>query len=678
MKGNVIVSFWASTILFLCAGCVANSDVDAIRALVPASQTPSAVITEMFEQIERILDSNDDPVHSVSRKSCRKLLARAKARYGDTKGGAALFEKQFEELANLEPDEKEIAFGILLLEMGEASLAPDAARKAEAHASPTVRAIAPIILGQLQFLDSQDEDARNSFKRALTMLKNAPESLLKTNLVFQIITDVEMSDSMPDVILFAEECIPKKQEDFQSLPRFMFSQTWCKVHKDDLAAGKFEPFLKRAEAEIDDRAQADYVRAVIREQMRRDNFADVPKTIDRIFPPGADKKQVAADAAAIFGRFDGRDLCLETWAIGCTQYGKLADAMTVADSIEELSRRTAAINKMIGVLIGKDVQAMIFYEIFPDTLLGGDTPDKDISAPKYSEAELLKFCRWYAATEEQMPYTNAKIQRTASAAGLMRRFGFKKEADELFDKAFADVLATKESNRIYAVEPIITHRISAGEVDAALDFIGKLPENGIEVRAHQKVTWLCAMEKFDEAVAVAGEERQSHYLLADIGDSLLTLGRKEDAKKIFEKALASEDEYHDTMVGGLLIRAGMIDEAFRYVERFPTAQDRAALLTYIAQQQRADGNTTEADKTLLEAVKQVEQIEPQYDGNRHMQLEAVLIQLVMDPRIIKRSSEQLGRNNMEVRRKKPAKTAKFTAATSVLQENPTPYALTPF
>ena len=382
------------------------------------------------------------------------------------------------------------------------------------------------------------------------------------------------------------------------------------------------------------------VRAVIREQMRRGNFADVPKTIDRIFPPGAEKKEVAADAAAIFGRFDGRDLCLETWALGCTQYGKLADAMTVANSIEELKRRNAAISKMTGVLIGKDVKATVLYGLVSDTMLGGDTPDKDIPAPKYSDAELLEFCRWYAATAEQMPYTNAKIQQTASAAGLMSRFGFKKEADELFDKAFADVLATEESNRIYAVAPIVGYRAASDEVDTVLDFIEKLPEHGVNVPVHQKVTWFCAMGKFDEALALVKGNSRYNYLLGNVVSALIAADRKADAREILEIMLASEDMFPDIAIGGNLVRGGMIDEAFRYVERFPNAECRATLLRLIALQQWKDGNTAEADKTLLEAVKQVEQMNPEAVGNWCGELKMILQPLTTDPKALEQLMKQ--------------------------------------
>ena len=623
-------------VLLIClTGCRAQSDVGEIAALVPAPLERSAIITEILERTERLLDSNDDPKYSVSRRDCRELLAQTKARYGDIKSNTAKFEKQFQELedAELDPAEKENAFGMILLKMSQAGLAPEAAQKAEAHSSPMIRAIAPYILGRLQIEAGQYDNARQSFIRALTKLKTAPESHLKRALVNTIIQFAWMNGSMADVILIAENCVPKAEEDEDS--GFVFAQAWCKVHKNDLTAGKFEPFLKRAEAATDDQAKANYVRAVIKEQMKRGNFADVSKTIDRIFPPGAEKKKVAADVAAIFGRFDGRDLCLETWAIVCTQYGKLTEAKTIADSIEELKRRDAAINKMIGVLIGKDVKATVLYGLMPDTILGGDAPDEEIPAPKYSEAELLKFCRWYAATAEQQPYTTARIKRTASAAGLMSRFGFKKEANELFDKAFAGVLAVEKDDWHYAVEPIITHRIGAGDVDAALELIEKLAESGAAVPVYQKISWLCAMEKFDDALALADQENKEFYL-GEIANALVAADRKEDARKIFKKIIASESQYLD--VGGLL-QLGMVDEAFQYIERYPNATVKAqALMRALALQQLKGGSIADTDKTkiLLEVVKQVEKMDAQYDGDRHKELERVLNALLADPKIAER------------------------------------------
>ena len=631
----------------LVTGCGAQSDANKVAALVPAPLARSSDVSEIFERVERLLDSNDDPTHNVSRKRCREILAQAKARYGDTKDNAAMFQKQMADIdaAKLEPEAKENAYGMILFQMSEAGLAPEAVRKAEAHSSPTIRAIAPYILGRLQFLAEQYEDARQSFMRSLTMLKTAPDSQSKTNIVIAIITLASLNDSMSDVPLFAEGCVSKNDKLWGDFFSSTFADVWCKVHKDDLAAGNFELFLKRAETEADDRAQAEYVRAVIKEQMKRGQFADVPKTIDRIFPPGAEKKKVAADAAAIFGRFDGRDLCLETWAIGCVQHGKTREATTVADSIEELKRRNAAINKMIGVLIGKDVKSPVLYGLLPDTILGGDTPDDTISTPQYSEAEILEFCRWYAATTEQQPYTQMKIQRTASAAGLMLQFGFREEAEKLFDQAFDEVMATKvvtgmSDSRIFAVEPIINHRINAGDFDAVFDLLeNKFPENGINIPVFQKIPWLCAMGKFDDAIALAENEKR-HDFWSQIGRSLIAADRKEDAKKVFEKALATETAFPDETLARNLLQVGMTDEAFRYIERFPNAETRASSLTSISMSQRLEGNTAEADKTLLKAIKEVEKMDATTDGNRHIRLEVILSALATDVKQIQRLLEQ--------------------------------------
>ena len=639
MGKKTATSFLGWAVILACFTGCGKSDVGGIKALLPVPLTPSAEIIEIFKRSEQILDSNDDPGHGVSRKHCREILAQVKARYGDTKNNAELFKKQFKELgaAKLKPDEKENAFGTILLRMSQAGLAPDAARKAEAASSPTIRAIAPFILGQLQFGAERYADARKSFLRTLTLLKTAPESRLKDNLIFGIVTLAEMNDSMLDVVVTAEGCVSKNWQ--QQIPGVAFSQAWCKIHKDDLIAGRFELILKRAEAAENDQAKAEYVRAVIKEQMKRGEFAGIQTTIDRIFPSGTPKKEVPADQAAIFGRFDGRDLCLETWAIGCTQHGKLADAMTIADSIEELKRRNATVNKMIGVLIGEDVKTTVLYGLLSDTFLGGDTPNADIPTPKYSDEELLKFCRWYAVTGEQWPPSLQKIQRTASAAGLMSRLGFKTEADELFDKAFADMLALERKNeRIFAVEPIVKHRINAGDFDAVFDMIKKLSENEINVSASQKIEWFCAMDRFGDAIALASEENLnenlSNYLWIQIGRDLAAADQKDEAKKIFEKVIALESAFPDRAFVMDLLQVGMIDEAFRYVERLPNAESRSQALRGIAGRQWADGNTSDAEKTLLEAIKQVEKMDAQYDGNRHVELQSILSMLTVDRKLI--------------------------------------------
>ena len=67
----------------------------------------------------------------------------------------------------------------------------------------------------------------------------------------------------------------------------------------------------------------------------------------------------------------------------------------------------------------------------------------------------------------------------------------------------------------------------------------------------------------------------------------------------------------------------------------------AKFLTLISQKQRMDGNTADADKTLLEAVKQVEKIDAIADGNRHIRLSAILAGLAIHPKTIPRLPEKM-------------------------------------
>jgi tetratricopeptide (TPR) repeat protein len=508
----------------------------------------------------------------------------------------------------------------------------------------------PFMRGQIQFRNNQYADAQKSFIQALTKLKTTQPSELGEEILIEIFTLASTDNALPDVTLFFIENFSSKKERMSDegwrsmfAPEdrgSIFAPAWCKVHKNDLAAGKFELFLRRAKAEPDDVGQAEYVRAVIREQMRRGRFADVPKTIDRIFPPGAAKKKVAGDVEANYGRFDGRDLCLETWAIGCTQRGRLAEARSVVESIEEERRRVATLNKMIGVLIGEDVKVTVYHGLQLDTQFGGDKPDSTIPAPKYTEAELLEFFRWYAATAEQQPHTMRKIQRTAAAAGMMLRLGFKKEANELFDKAFADVLAIENDwMKVSAAEAIIIYWCEGRDPEAALDFIEKLPENGIEVSVEQKIQWFCAIGKIDEAIALAGTDKD-HWEL--INHTLSLINNKEHSKKFCEKVLASEEMIarleeicaNDIEQAGMftshLALAETIDEALRCVERFSDVETRVATrgicLMYIAQQLRQAGNTEEADKALLEAVKILETVEMDEEDRRD-QMFVILMEL---------------------------------------------------
>ena len=616
-------------------------NITKVEALLPPPLPLSPEVAEIFKLADQIYNASEEPSYRVFKSNHRDMLFQAKARYGDTKDSAEVFDKLFKEL-DAEPfdsSEKEGVFGMILVRMDQAGLTLDAVRKAEASSSPIVQAVAPYIIGRLQTEAEQYEGARKSFKQALELLRGTSELRLAGNIVFGIIHFASQDDSMLDVIVVAEACVPEEGFQHSPIPRFMFAQAWYKQYKDDLAAGRFEPFLKRAEAEKDDRAKAEYVRAVIKEQMKQGEFAEVPKTIDRFFPPGAPKKEVAADAAAIFGRFDGRDLCLETWAIGCTQHGKLTEAMTVADSIEELKRRNAAINKMIGVLIGKDVKATVLYGLLPDTILGGDAPDDEIPPPEYSEAELLEFCRWYAETAEQWPSSPQNIQRTAAAAGLMDRFGFKKEANELFEKAFANLLALERKEYLnYEAEPIIKHRIGTGDFDAVFALFEKLSENGIRI---DKIRWFLEMGKFDDAIALAEENKSSWK---QIGSAFIAADRKEEAQKAFERAMKLElaTEYPDPALVASLLQAEMIDQAFRYIEHLPNAERKAEALTWIARKQWMDGDTTSAEKTLLEAVRQVEKMDPQAEGNRHIRLQGILMVLGIDLKLVQRLSEKRG------------------------------------
>jgi len=49
-----------------------------------------------------------------------------------------------------------------------------------------------------------------------------------------------------------------------------------------------------------------------------------------------------------------------------------------------------------------------------------------------------------------------------------------------------------------------------------------------------------------------------------------------------------------------------------------------------------DGDTTSAEKTLLEAVRQVEKMDPQAEGNRHIRLQGILMVLGIDLKLVQR------------------------------------------
>jgi len=398
----------------LCAGCAAKSDVDAdvavteIAALVPAPLPKSAEITELFERAERFLHSNENVTSfQAIHAECLRMLVQAKARYGDTESYADLFKQRLKELdttklppelrndphmAEALPQMKERALMMTLLEMSQTGLAVEAIRKAAANPSLCIRALVPYIRGELQFRAEQYEEAGKSFKQAMSEATIAPTSG-NNFIISEIMYLIAGNDAMLDVVLYVEECLPEKKT-----YAFEIAKAWCKVHKDDLAAGNFEPFLQRAEEGTPFVQASVYVRAVIKEQMKQGKFDDVSKTIDLIFLPDEGNKN-GLPANTALTRSPWHNLCLEAWILGCIQHGKLAEAQTVADSIETDN----IVSKMIILLVGGDIAQDVLGKAkwMPLNIhISDNAIDKDISVPKYSDTELLEFCRWYAAKAE--------------------------------------------------------------------------------------------------------------------------------------------------------------------------------------------------------------------------------------------------------------------------------------
>jgi tetratricopeptide (TPR) repeat protein len=251
----------------------------------------------------------------------------------------------------------------------------------------------------------------------------------------------------------------------------------------------------------------------------------------------------------------------------------------------------------------------------------------------------MQFCRWYVAPAEPAQPNPRKIGRFAAAAGLMARFGFKKEAEELFEKAFADMLTLdRDEYSYYTAEPIVRHRIGTGDYESVLKLFERMSENGFDISIYLKIDWLCEMGKFDEAIALSEENQHCSHLWEEIGEALVITERKDEAKKIFEKAIEHElaTPYPDPGLVHRLLQVGMIDEAFRYIPRLNNAENRISVLTMIAQKQRTDGNTDAADKTLLEAVKVVEEMVPQHVSHRLGVLGDILSHLMENPKLAQR------------------------------------------
>ena len=638
-SGIVPLLAWGVLLTLFSTGCAAKPDFDGdaavaeIAALVSAPLPQSAEITEFFERAERFLNSNEnDSSFRAIRKNCLLLLAQAKAKYGDTKSYADMFQQRLKEIdtGKLPPElrngpnaaefvnqMKESALIMNLLEMSRTGLAPDAIRWATRDSSPTVRALVPFIRGELQFWAGQYEDASKSFKQAITEATTVPTDGRDNTIISEIMHLVAGHDAMLDVVLFVEECLP------QNPYSFVIAKTWCKVHKDDLAAGNFEPFLKRAEAAPSGAAKSVYVRAVIKEQMKQGNFADVPKTIDRFFPQGHE-----------------RNLCLSAWVFGCIQHGRLAEAQIVADSTEGFRHDIA--HQMIILLFGMDLAQDVLGKAkwMPIVInISDNAIDRDIPVPKYSDAELLEFCRWYAAKADKQTIPIASMYWTVSAANLMFELGFKKEADELFDIALAKLLATNSSAWHNISAPVIDYQIRKGDFDAVLALHQKLVKNGMLALPVAKIRWLCEIGKFDDAIELAEEAKSvTGSLLATLAKGLLAANRKEKAMNILEKLFVSDaDSYSKIERMYQLLQAGMTEEFSHYIERFPDAGDKAHLLSILSSHLRADGNYADADKMLLEAFKQVEKMDVDSRGGRHLKLESILRSLTFEPKGIKQS-----------------------------------------
>lgn len=211
----------------------------------------------------------------------------------------------------------------------------------------------------------------------------------------------------------------------------------------------------------------------------------------------------------------------------------------------------------------------------------------------------------------------------------MFELGFKKEADELFDIAFAKLLATNSSAWHNTSSPIIEYQIRKGDLDAVLAVHEKLTKNGMLAYPPAKIRWLCGMGKFEDAIALADETKSTDW--EPIAEGLLVANRKEEVKEVLKKMLISGTNAFGIEIMYKLLQAGMFDEFSHYIEQFPDAGDKAHLLSVFSSYLRADGNIADADRMLLEAMKQVEKMPVNSHGGRHLKLQQVLSPLILKP-----------------------------------------------
>lgn len=264
----------------------------------------------------------------------------------------------------------------------------------------------------------------------------------------------------PEQILRAGEFLPPSKLTDDASENALYetlAKTWCELHQAELDAGDFESALQRAEATGSDLAQTAYVRAVIERLIRSGNWEAVQPVIDRIFPLGAPKKEVAIDVAAIFGRFDGRDLCLETYALRAVQYGRLSEAMRVAEMIEERGQKYRTVNKIIELLIDKPTATNVLYGFLPDSVLGGETTETTIPKPQYTDQELRDFCQWYAYLDQKdrsettersnqtsnssdSPSAYTRTKHLIATADLALSLGLRAEAEKWYDQSLEEML----------------------------------------------------------------------------------------------------------------------------------------------------------------------------------------------------------------------------------------------
>ncbi len=642
------IRLFYALVMIVCIGCGQSRAEQEIANLLPPPKTASPTVEKILDIAKRILIS-DDPNYKVPRSS-GMLLGNALAKYGDTKLIEEEFERQFDELekSKLIAKDKPEHYGALIFSMASSGLMRQAARKAEADSSSTVQAIVPYLLGRLQFEAGEIDKAKTSFLQALSLLDKAQEPKLSGRIAAGVLMLATSGDKMPEVILAAASFLqPPYNDDMHAR---LIASAWLQIHKTVMEANDFETVLQEAEKTASDTSKAELVRAVIRKQVQAGLLEDAEKAIDRIFPPGAPKKKVAADQAAIFGRFDGRDLCLETLGISCLQHGHLDKALQATDRIEEVKRRGAVSAKLAGFLMGRDVKTSVMYGLLPDGVLGGDSPDATIVKPNYSDEELRKFCRWYAATADITPNPSNKIARKASAAGLMAGLGFAVEADKLFTQAFDDALAMKPREgssfdpRIQAVAPIFQHRIGSGTPETVWTLIDRMTQEGITFPVSEKIKYLCMAKEFDKAMALADEETLRSYDRITLANALIVADEKEKAKKILQQVILVQGEPFllDQPLTYALLRADMTDEALQLVDSLPNAEQKAQSLTMIAQAMKQEGKIDEMEMILLSAAEQVEKIDEKLEGNRQIRLDQILSTLLIDLDQVEKMAQTLG------------------------------------